>query len=481
VISPGSTSVDGNLIGLLDGLPESAESILVTIASVTNAIVFGNQQATIALDDHDVDPNFIVTELAPTESGFLAEFSNGLDTSRLNLYDTQSSGLGPADVLLVGQTVGPVTGSLVVKSGTGRASFIKSGLPLAPDTYTVTLRSAADGFTTAGGTLLDGNENQVAGTDYVAEFTVSEPAANAVAIGAPDFVRGPGQEIHLPADTTTGIPLSITDGENIQSIAIRLRYDPALLEITGATISENIPAGATLEFDRAVPGLVLLEFSSSSPLTPGSQTFVNLQAFVPVGAADRYGTQQVLDLHEATIRDVDGNVVPVVVDDALHVVSYFGDSSGNRRINASDAARLAQVAALLDSGLAAFPSTDPTVVGDISSNGRLNAGDASLVARFAALFEIPEIPAVPAGAAALGQNYTEATSTTLDAAFEQHGKIKRVPLLPDDTEGEALSLGFVNKVADVAKGARVQLDGPAADSLFAALSDERTLDEEITF
>ena len=57
-------------------------------------------------------------------------------------------------------------------------------------------------------------------------------------------------------------------------------------------------------------------------------------------------------------------------------------------MNASDAAQVARVAALLDAGFASSQNADPLVVGDISGNGRINAADASLVAQVAALIPV---------------------------------------------------------------------------------------------
>lgn len=82
----------------------------------------------------------------------------------------------------------------------------------------------------------------------------------------------------------------------------------------------------------------------------------------------------------------------------MHVLSHFGDVSGDGRINASDAATLARTAALLQTGFAANPTTDPILLGDISGNGRVNGFDATLVARSAALLEVPQIPPLPAAA-----------------------------------------------------------------------------------
>ena len=122
-------------------------------------------------------------------------------------------------------------GSLVVDPSMRQVTFIKSGGPFEPDTYTVTLRSAADGFVDAGGQPLDGNGDGTPGDDYTGTFTVDEPAAGAITIGIPDIVRGPGQPINMPADETTGIPVTISDGTNVRAIDLRVAYDPALLLI----------------------------------------------------------------------------------------------------------------------------------------------------------------------------------------------------------------------------------------------------------
>jgi hypothetical protein len=243
--------------------------------------------------------------------------------------------------------------------------------------------------------LLDGNGDGTGGDDYVTTFTVAEAPAGARTVSISDFVRGPGQDVNLPADETTGIPITISDGDNVRAADVRIAYDPALLEITGATA----PAGGSVIVNTtSAPGVAILVFFSSASLPAGSGTFINLQATVPAGDASAiYQGQQVLDVHSVTIGDGNDNEFPVVVDDAHHFVTYFADVSGNGRINASDAAQVARFAALIDAGFAASLNADPITVGDISGNGRINAADASRVAQFAALIEIPEIPPIPGG------------------------------------------------------------------------------------
>ena len=345
-----------------------------------------------------------IAALTPTDSGFVAEFTADLDTSTLNLYNTGTAGLGEADLMLSGAISGPVAGSLVVDPLLRKVTFIKTGGPLTPDTYTATLRSGAEGFKDAGGLPLDGDGDGTAGDDFVDIFTITEQTAGTVVIGIPDFIRGPGQDVNLPADTTLGIPLSISDGTGVRNIELHVSYDPALLEITGATVGADMPPGAAVELNYGInPGLAIVTFSSPADLPAGGSTVVNLQATVPATDPNGIrGKQQVLGVDSVSLTDANSNTIPAIADDAVHLVSFFGDVSGNGRVNASDAAQVARIAALLDEGFAATPLTDPRVVGDISGNGRVNAADASLVARFAALIDVPQIPPIPAGVVTTG-------------------------------------------------------------------------------
>lgn len=217
-------------------------------------------------------------------------------------------------------------------------------------------------------------------------------------ISVPDFVRGPAQPVELPATSGVGIPISISDGSGVRAIDVRIDYDPELLEITAASVGADLPSGASVILNATTPGLAVLVFFSPETLPGGETTIAQLTASVPGGEAS--SQTQFLDLHSITISDGNDNEFATVDDDAVHLVSYFGDVSANGRINASDAAQIARIAALLDSGFAAAPLIDPRIVADVSGNGRINAADASLVARAAALIPVEQIPPIPANAAA---------------------------------------------------------------------------------
>ena len=114
--------------------------------------------------------------------------------------------IAPDAVTVVGASVGTVRGSLILSDATQQITFVRTGGPLAPDTYTVTLRSAANGFREPGGDFLDGDNDGTVGDDYSTTFTVTTPA-DEVVVAIADFARGYGQPVNVPRHTDAGIPL----------------------------------------------------------------------------------------------------------------------------------------------------------------------------------------------------------------------------------------------------------------------------------
>jgi hypothetical protein len=111
-----------------------------------------------------------VTQFAAAESGFTAQLNQAVDATVLNLYDTEAGTLGPADVTVVGATQGAVNGN--------KLTFIKTGGILAPDTYTVTMRSATNGIKGADGSFLDGDSDGDAGNGPFFGGSGSSPIFN---------------------------------------------------------------------------------------------------------------------------------------------------------------------------------------------------------------------------------------------------------------------------------------------------------------
>ena len=119
---------------------------------------------------------------------------------------------------------------MILSDGNRQITFVRTGGPLAADTYTVTLRSAANGFREPGGDLLDGNADGTVGDDYSTTFTVTAPPADEVVVGIPDFARGYGQAVNLPRNTDAGIPLTLSTGQNVSRVVVELAYDSGLAD-----------------------------------------------------------------------------------------------------------------------------------------------------------------------------------------------------------------------------------------------------------
>ena len=158
-------------------------------AGQTSSVSFGNQTQPTSLE---------ITSFTTTSTGFTVTFNEPLNQSVLNLYD--SGGVyGAPDLTLVSNSTGAtVAGSMLVSTDGMSVTFIKTGSILANDTYKLTLVSGPNAFVSTSGAALDGAGNGGTGSNYVTTFTVNNPT-NAVVVSIPDFTRGYGQPVNVPA------------------------------------------------------------------------------------------------------------------------------------------------------------------------------------------------------------------------------------------------------------------------------------------
>ncbi len=324
---------------------------------------------------------FAVTAFTITTDGFVVEFNQPVDHTTLHLYET------PADIVLRGtHSSTPVRGSVVVDPGLQKLTFVATDGLLPPDTYSVRLRGASDGFRDASLAPLDGDQNGLPGGDYVQSFVVS--AAAPVVISLPNIVRGPGQPINVPVSATTGIPISFSNGGGLTRASFTIRYNVDWLRVTGLTVAPGMPFGATVSITYPLLslGVANIEFRSPEPLPEGTTRFVDMQAYVPETAI--YRQKGVLD-----ITDIDlGGVAPGIGDDAMQVVAFFGDVTGNGTYSAQDASISSQLAVGINTGLESYQLLDPMIVGDITGNGTFSSTDTSLMLQAAVGIPVAEIP-----------------------------------------------------------------------------------------
>ena len=311
-----------------------------------------------------------VTSFQPTFSGFEAQFNRALDTSLLNLYGTETGGFGPPDVTLVGAVVGNVRGTLVFDS-TSHIVFVKTAAPLEPDTYTVTLRSAINGFKDLDGQLLDGNGDGVAGDDFVRSFVIQPPAGAIASI--PDFTYGPGQAVNVPFDRV-GLPITLSNGTGVNRVEFSLLYNPSLLRINAVARGDDLPPDGVITVDAPQPGVLNVVVVTKLGFAPLAVEVVRLAAEVPVDAP--YRAAQSLYF---TTLSLNQGALPVVPDDGVHVIAYLGDTTGNAAYSALDGQRILRVVVGVDTGFAAYPTIDPVLIADITDNNALSALDATRV------------------------------------------------------------------------------------------------------
>ena len=328
-----------------------------------------------------------VDYLEATSSGFVAHFKRAIDQSVLNLYDVEAGTFGPADFMVVGDTVGLVAGSLVYNEQAKTVTFIRTGGPLEPDTYTITLRSAADGFKDAEGHLLDGDTDDVEGGDYVTTATVQTTTAKMLSL--PDFTRGPGQSVDVPA-AGFGLPITIDDAEGVESIDLTITFDPDLLNVTGVSLGQDAPEGSAVQANLTQSGQVTLSFYSLAPMPAGLAEIVTLVAEVQATAG--YGQTGLLRFAAVDINE--GGTL-AEGEDAIHVAAFLGETTGNQEYSGLDAQRIARVAVELDSGFAVYPMIDPVVIADITGNGVLSGLDANRIAQEVVGLDRPEVPPLP--------------------------------------------------------------------------------------
>ena len=327
-----------------------------------------------------------VTSLTPTATGFKVRFDTAFDPSAINLYDAADTPKGPADVVLsVGGAA--LRGSLVMDADLAGFTFIKTGGLLAAGNYSLTLRSGADGFHDVIGGL-DGDDKGVAGGNYLGSFNVAATGATVVSVA--DFMRGPGQPVNLPANGA-GLPILLNSTGNVNTISFTLDYDPAKLSVTGAELAAGLPAGTGLTATQTSTGQWSFTVTAPSNFAPGKLSLIKLIAEVPVGAA--YGGGEVLDIGNVVVNN---GGITALDDDGLHLVGYFGDTTGNGAYDNPGDSQLAQrVASKLDSGFTAYPNTDPVVIADINGDGALSSVDASRLKNRSMGRTDPAIPALP--------------------------------------------------------------------------------------
>jgi len=236
--------------------------------------------------------------------------------------------------------------------------------------------------------VLDGDANGQAGGNYSTNFSVG---ATVNQLRLPDFARGPGQAVNLPANGS-GMPVVLRSDGTVRDLSFRLVVDAANLNITEIRRGVDLPADASLVVTPVAgqPGQFDVRISRATALPMGTLKLLSLIADVP--ATSTLSKSGVLTTQNVSIN---GNAAPQSGDAALQAVAYLGDLNLDGKYDASDVALLGRLGTKLDSGLAAMNDVDLLIEADIDGNGVLNAVDTALLTLRTRAASTPVIPAVP--------------------------------------------------------------------------------------
>lgn len=421
----------------------AASGIYTLTLTVTDLFGASSTDSLTVTVNYVEPPTLAAGRPIPISDGFTLQFNQNLDVGVLNLYD-QGGSFGSADVTVVGAATGPVRGSLIVQNNPSQITFVRTGGRLLPDTYTITFRSGSNGFISPGGKALDGNGDGNGGDNFVTTFTVVAPPANAVTVSVPDFIRGSGQMVNLPA-SATGIPITLSTGQNVSRVDFRLHYNSALLTITGL-VPGSLPTGAEASVTTSAGETIVSVYTTGGAFasTAGPITLIRLAARVPSNAL--YGAKEILDLTNLVVRDTNANDLPALDDDGIQVVAFVGDLNGDHRYDARDAILLQRVMSGQNTGFGAYALLDPALLADVNANGQLQTNDVRNIQRAIVHTAATNIPSLPVG-------LPVSTSTALDPHLflpqdlaSLPGETVTLPVMLEVTEPIGITVGSAQVV-----------------------------------
>jgi hypothetical protein len=219
--------------------------------------------------------------------------------------------------------------------------------------------------------------------------------------------------INVPNNlTSAGIPVALSNGQNITSATFTLQYDPTLLHITGA-VSKIAGASFTANITEVGhTGTAVLSLSSPTKISSltTALTIGSLLATVPFGATATYGAKQLLHFTGMSMTNTAGTSVTLTNQDAVEVAAYFGDVNDTGlgfNVNGAVAA-IGTVAGLAANvvtqtlpGFTAFPELDPVIIGSVSQQGgSIVPSDTTAINRQVTGGQ-PAIPWLPVGVTAV--------------------------------------------------------------------------------
>jgi hypothetical protein len=312
-------------------------------------------------------------------------------------------------------------GTVILNTATNSLTFVATNTtssnnnltPVLPDGQYVAVvhgTAAGNGFqsTNSGGGFLDGTSSGTPGHDFTATYTVGAAAASDDIVWTPATADGPLQKLSAPGNNQgtlnatnpfTGYPVYINDSTgNVTSVTGTFNFNPNLLNVTGGTTNGLLP-GSTFTVTVTGPGTATFTYTdgagapnkgkltggngSANAIVPNAPTSAPALGFITAtvpnssAAAPIYRAKDLLSISNAKING--SGTIPVIGGSAVHLVAFVGDGDGNGSYSSGDAVLITRVLVSADTGFAAYPLVDPTIVADTDGSGFIPS-DSSLQA-----------------------------------------------------------------------------------------------------
>jgi hypothetical protein len=196
-----------------------------------------------------------------------------------------------------------------------------------------------------------------------------------------------------------GIPVSISGPTGgVTSGQFTLTYAASDLSVTGALVDPTLAAsyGATLSLDASsTAGTAIIDFKTTTFLPAAGTTPIllgGLMATVPSTAY--YKATDLLHFSSLSLK-ANGQSVATIGSDALHLVTFQGDASGDGAITSADGLDISRVVAGADAGFAAYPLVDPGIIADMLGDGVVDGPNGALLGRYINGIATPQLPVYP--------------------------------------------------------------------------------------
>ena len=386
-----------------------------------------------------VDSLLAINELDVSSDNLGVTFNQPLDASQVSVF---------ADVSLHKVDGIQIPGSVVISPNSDGLRFVPTGKPLTSGTYELRIGGERESFRSFLGSGYDGDGDGEVGGSFIRQFDVVSAPPDALLVSLPDFVRGSGQQVNVPA-TGNGVPVTISSGNQIARVEFELHYDPTYLDVTDFEVDESLTTAIT-SFSLIRNGVVSIsvEQSNSFAEEDGELQIGTFKADVPTGAP--YGGKEILSINNVKVFDAVGQMIdkPIITDDSIHIVDFVGDMNGDTFFNATDINLLyTEIASSGFQALGPLPFVDPSLVGDIAftDGGFLTATDVSLIYRMIANDPSPIVPLLP----------DEFPMVTVDVGDDPRlfiprnltatvGQNAQIPIRVEVTEQDGIEIGSAN-------------------------------------